>query len=65
MDRNLEAELDRLVSDSGMSRAAVVREALKRFAREAALERLRQSERDIKAGHVYTGDLRDLLKKIG
>lgn len=61
----LERQLDSLIADDvGSSRADVMRKALKQLARSQALERIRQAERDIKAGRVYTGDIDEIIKHI-
>jgi len=61
----LECELDRLVEEEvGSSRADVMRKGLKRLLREEGQRRIREAEEDIKAGRVYTGDIRKIMKLI-
>ena len=46
------------------SKAHVVRSALRLLRQERAFEDIREAEEDIRAGRVYTGDLRTLIKKM-
>ncbi len=57
----IESELRSGTSDS---KAHLVRYALGRLQEERALARLQEAEQDIRAGRVYKGDLKKLLKKF-
>ncbi len=57
----IESEIRLGTSDS---KAHLVRFALGRLQEERALARLQEAEMDIKAGRVYKGDLKRLLKKF-
>ena len=65
LDKDTARDLERLEqSHPDMSRSAIVRKAVKLLAREQALEHIKEAEADIRAGRVYTGNIRDLMKKI-
>ncbi len=51
-------------SGEAENKAQVVRKALRNLAKEAAYLRVLQAEADVKAGRVYKGDLKTLLKKV-
>lgn len=57
----IESELRSGTSDS---KAHLVRYALGRLQEERALARLQEAEQDIRAGRVYKGDLKKLLRKF-
>lgn len=57
----IEEEIRAGTSDS---KAHLVRFALGRLREERALSRIQEAESDIKAGRVYKGDLKKLLKKF-
>lgn len=57
----IEAELAQGTSES---KAHLVRYALLRLQEERALARIEEAEKDIKAGRVYRGDLRKIVKKF-
>ncbi|TSD05077.1 MAG: hypothetical protein Greene07147_789 [Parcubacteria group bacterium Greene0714_7] len=46
------------------SKAHVVRSALRLLREERALAEIREAEEDIRAGRVYSGDLRTLAKRF-
>jgi len=57
----IEGELRAGTSDS---KAHLVRYALGRLQEERAIMRLQEAEADIKAGRVYRGDLKKILKRF-
>lgn len=62
-------ELESFISDelrAGAcdSKAHLVRFALMRLREERALSRLSEAEADIKAGRIYKGDLKKLIKQF-
>lgn len=62
-------ELESFISDelragASDSKAHLVRFALMRLREERALSRLMEAESDIKAGRVYKGDLKKLIKQF-
>lgn len=63
--RELESFIESEIrSGTSESKAHLVRYALGRLQEERALTRLQEAEMDIKAGRVYKGDLKKLLKKF-
>jgi Arc/MetJ-type ribon-helix-helix transcriptional regulator len=65
----INAELEEFINEEvgrgkSESKAHLVRAALLRLREERALARLNEAEEDIRAGRVYKGDLRVLLKKM-
>lgn len=61
--KELESFIDEeLASGTSESKAHLVRFALRRLREERALARLEEAEADIKAGRVYKGDLKKLIK---
>lgn len=65
LDKDLEAFIEsELREGRAESKAHVVRSALRLLREERALEHIREAEEDIRAGRVYRGDLRTLLKKL-
>lgn len=65
IDKDLEAFVEsELREGTSESKAHLVRYALRRLQEERALAHLREAEEDIKAGRVYKGDVRELLKRI-
>ncbi|MBM3271939.1 ribbon-helix-helix protein, CopG family [Candidatus Kaiserbacteria bacterium] len=61
LDKRLEAELDRLVAEeAGSSRADVMRQALRRFAEQRAIQDVLDASRE----PSLRGDLRALSKKL-
>jgi Arc/MetJ-type ribon-helix-helix transcriptional regulator len=61
LENFIESELRAGTSES---KAHLVRYALGRLQEERAIMRLQEAEADIKAGRVYRGDLRKILKKF-
>ncbi|MEK7134281.1 MAG: hypothetical protein AAB819_00955 [Patescibacteria group bacterium] len=62
-------ELESFISEemnagTSESKAHLVRFALMRLREERALSRINEAEADIKAGRVYKGDLKKLIKKF-
>ncbi|OIP65083.1 MAG: hypothetical protein COV32_00320 [Candidatus Yonathbacteria bacterium CG10_big_fil_rev_8_21_14_0_10_43_136] len=62
-------ELESFISEelnagTSESKAHLVRFALMRLREERALSRIGEAEADIKAGRVYKGDLKKLIKKF-
>lgn len=55
---------EEIASGASESKAHLVRFALGRLREERALARLQEAENDIKAGRVYKGDLKKILKKF-
>lgn len=55
---------EELKAGTSESKAHLVRFALGRLQEERALSRLHEAETDIKAGRVYKGDLKKLLKRV-
>ena len=55
---------EELASGASESKAHLVRLALGRLREERALARLQEAEADIKAGRVYKGDLKKLIKQF-
>ncbi len=63
--KDLEAFIEREVREGhAESKAHVVRRALQLLREERAFERIREAEEDIRAGRVYSGDLRKLAKRL-
>lgn len=63
--KELESFIDEeLKAGTSESKAHLVRFALGRLREERALARLQEADADIKAGRVYEGDLKKLLKKF-
>lgn len=63
--KELESFIDEeLKAGTSESKAHLVRFALGRLREERALARLSEAEADIKAGRVFKGDLKKLLKKV-
>jgi Arc/MetJ-type ribon-helix-helix transcriptional regulator len=55
---------EELSAGTSESKAHLVRFALMRLREERALSRLNEGEADIKAGRVYKGDLKKLIKQF-
>lgn len=55
---------EELTSGASESKAQLVRFALGRLREERALARLQEAEADIKAGRVYKGNLKKLVKQF-
>lgn len=53
-----------LAEGTSESKAHLVRYALTRLQEERALARLHEAELDIKSGRVYSGDLKQIIKKF-
>jgi len=65
INRELESFIEEeLRAGTSDSKAHLVRFALGRLREERALARIQEAETDIKAGRVYKGDLKKLLKKF-
>lgn len=63
--KELEAFIsEELNAGTSESKAHLVRFALMRLREERALSRISEAEADIKAGRVYKGDLRKLIKQF-
>lgn len=59
----LEKHLNALAEETGASRAAVVRNALKWYHEEQAIRKVLLAEREYKNGKGLTGDFLDLLSR--
>ena len=60
-----EAFIDSLVkSGKAANKAHAVRQALDWYQEEELIKTILESERDIKEGRVFTGDLKKILKKF-
>ena len=65
INSELEAFIDEeLAQGTSETKAHLVRFALLRLRDERALARVREAENDIKAGRVYQGDLRALVRTM-
>ena len=51
-------------SGKSANKAAVVRYAIQRLSEEEAVQAVLDSERDIREGRYFRGDLREILKKF-
>ena len=57
--------IEEMVSDGrAANKADVMRKALKLLREEEAVQAVLQSEREIKQGKIFRGDLRKILKKF-
>ncbi|HEY4486825.1 MAG TPA: ribbon-helix-helix protein, CopG family [Candidatus Paceibacterota bacterium] len=61
---HLEELVKRLAKQRGSNKAAIVREALERFAEEEAVAVVLRAEKELSEGKILRGDLRKLMKKI-
>ena len=51
-------------SDKAANKAHAVRQALEWYEEEESVKTLLEAEMDIKAGRIFRGDLREILKKF-
>ncbi|MEK7628796.1 MAG: hypothetical protein AAB421_05295 [Patescibacteria group bacterium] len=64
LDAQSKRNLERLEkSNPEMSRAGIVRKAIRKMSEEEAIQAVLEAERDIARGRVFKGDLRTLLKR--
>ncbi|MBI2039245.1 MAG: ribbon-helix-helix protein, CopG family [Candidatus Niyogibacteria bacterium] len=61
---HLEELVKKLARERGSNKAAIVREALERFAEEEAIAVVLKAEQELSEGKLLRGDLRTLVKKI-
>ena len=61
----LEEAINRMVRDGvAETKAAVVRRAVRLLEEEEAINAILESRKDVTAGKVFRGDLRELMKKF-
>ena len=61
---HLEEMVKKMAKQRGSNKAAIVREALERFAEEEAIAAVLMAEQELGEGKFFRGDLRKLAKKI-
>ena len=64
LSKELVSHLDRLVADTGTTRAAVMRKALEKLAEDEAVEAVLRAEREVADGKLLRGDLKELAKQM-
>ncbi|MBP6888758.1 MAG: hypothetical protein KBC21_03565 [Candidatus Pacebacteria bacterium] len=66
---SIDAELEKFIesqvkNNQAENKSAVVRNALRFFREEQELQEILEASRDVKAGKVFKGNLRELAKKF-